>query len=135
MFRAMALVIREIHSSPGTLNDEWFIVENSGEKSFSTMGVTLSIGKGGTRPRGVGAMEPGFTLGHGEKVRVVTGNPGKKAHGKPPEDGVKNYHLFLAEPLLKGAGSVLILTLKQHELTRATFDPASPAGVGKAAQP
>ena len=82
----------------------------------------------------MGTIEPGFTLATGERARVITGNPGKKAHGKAPEaEGVKNYHLFLAEPLLRGPGSILVITLKQHELGRATFDPAAKGGIGAVA--
>jgi hypothetical protein len=130
----MPLVIREIHAAPEvpSLNQEWFVLENTGEKSFSTGGCTVAVGKGRGKParlKAMGTLDPGFAIGPGEQVRVITGSPAKKAHGKPPEDGVKNYHLFLMVPLLQGAGSVLALSLKQHELARATFDPAAPGGV------
>ena len=41
-----------------------------------------------------------------EKIRLVTGTPSKKAQGTPPDekDDVKNYHLFLREPVLVNAG-------------------------------
>ncbi len=130
----MKIVIKEIHAAKtsGALNEEWFVIENVGESAFSTAGCTVGVGKGkAARLRQIGTLDPGFTLGPSEKVRVVTGNPGKKAHGKPPEEagGVKNYHLFQASPILSGAGTVVAMTLKQHELARATFDPAATAGI------
>jgi hypothetical protein len=129
----MRIAIREIHAAPAAaaLNDEWFVVENIGDRPFSTAGCTVSVGKGAraTRLRSVGTIDPGFTLAPSERIRVVTGNPGKKAHGPAPADEIKNYHLFLAAPLLGGAGSVVALSLKQHELARATFDPKAERGV------
>ncbi|HKA88359.1 MAG TPA: hypothetical protein VKE22_11880 [Haliangiales bacterium] len=127
----MRLHIREIHVAPSkdALNEEWFVVENPGDKPFSTAGCTVAVGRGKGRLRPIGTLDPGFTLGPNEKMRVITGNPGRKAHGVVPDDDVKNYHLFLAAPLLQGAGSVLVVSLHQHELARATFDPKAPAGV------
>lgn len=123
----MALVIRELHraSSPSALNEEWFVVENTGDKPFSTAGCSVAVGRGNSpKLRPLGTLDPGFTLAAGEKIRVVTGNPGKKSQGKPPAetDALKNYHLFLAEPILQSPGTTVALTLKQHELARATFE-------------
>jgi hypothetical protein len=126
------LVIREIHwpGRNGVLNEEWFVVENVSDKPFSTNGCALGVGRGSGRLRPLGTIDPGFTLQPGEKMRVVTGNPGKKAHGKPPEsDDLKNYHLFQGDLLLAGPGAVVGLVLKQHEVVRATFDPKSTGGV------
>jgi len=130
----MPIVIREIHaaSERAALNQEWFVVENTGEKPFSTAGCTISTGrKNAQRLKPAGQIDPGFTLAAGDKVRVITGNPGKKSQGEAPaeEAGIKNYHLFHGELLLGGPGTMLALSLKQHELARATFDPAAPAGV------
>jgi hypothetical protein len=128
----MAIAIREIHAAGknGPLNEEWFIIENAGETPFSTAGCAIGTGKGSGRLHVVGTLDPGFTIAPGEKVRVVTGNPGKKQHGKPPEaDGVKNYHLFQVQPLLTGPGSSVALLLRQHEVARATFDPKAAGGV------
>lgn len=130
----MPLIIREIHpaSSPAALNEEWFIVENTGDQPFSTAGCAVQTGKGkSSRLRQVGVLDPGFTAHPSERVRVVTGNPGRKAHGKAPDETaeVKNYYLFLGSPVLTGAGTVVVITLRQHELTRATFDPAAESGV------
>lgn len=115
----MPIVIREIHpaSSAEALNQEWFVLENAGERPFSTAGCTVAVGRG-KRLRTLGQLDPGFTLAPGEKVRVITGNPGKKAQGTPPSDDVKNYHLFMPERLFTGPGTVVALTLKQHEIVR-----------------
>ncbi len=130
---AMKLVIREIHAAGkgGALNEEWFILENASDKAFSTAGVTVAVGKGKARLRSVGTLDPGFTMQPGDRVRVISGNPGKKAHGPVPEadGGLRNYHLFLGAPLLSGTGSVLGLSLHQHEVARGTFDPSAPSGV------
>jgi hypothetical protein len=128
---SLRLAIREIHAaaSATSLNDEWFILENTAEKSFSTSGCTVLVGRGKGRLRGIGALDPGFTLAPGERVRVVTGNPAKKAHGAPPEGDPRSYHLFLAERILSGPGTVVSLALKQHEVARATFDPEAKDGI------
>lgn len=129
----MRIVIREIHAarSAGALNDEWFIVENVGDRAFSTAGCTVAVGKGKGRLRSIGTLDPGFTLQPQERVRLITGNPGKKAHGKVPEPAsdARNYHLFLASPMVSGPGTVVALSLHQHEVARATFDPGAESGV------
>jgi hypothetical protein len=128
----MAIEIKEIHAAGknGPLNEEWFVLENVGDQPFSTAGCAVGTARGSGRLRIVGTLDPGFTLAPGEKVRVVTGNPGKKQHGKPPETAdVKNYHLFQVEPLLTGPGSAVALALRQHEVVRAMFDPKAAHGV------
>lgn len=133
MLPAMRIVIREIHAarSAGALNDEWFVVENVGDRAFSTAGCTVAVGKGKGRLRSIGTLDPGFTLQPQERVRLITGNPGKKAHGKVPEPSseARNYHLFLASNILGGAGTVVALSLHQHEVARAIFDPGAEHGV------
>lgn len=130
----MRIAIREIHAapSPTALNEEWFIVENLGDRPFSTAGCTVSVGKGqkAMRLRAVGTLDPGFTLAPQERVRVVTGNPGKKSHGPAPDGDLRAYHLFLSSRLLEGGpGSVVAVALKQLEIARATFDPKAKDGV------
>jgi len=132
----MQLAVRAIHwpGKGGALNEEWFVFENVGDKPFSTGGCALGVGRGSGRLRVMGTLDPGFTIQPGEKVRVITGNPGKKAHGKAPEEaGLKNYHLFQADLLLAGPGAVIGMVLKQHEIARATFDPKADGGVAAAA--
>jgi hypothetical protein len=132
----MRLAIREIHApatvaAKGLLNEEWFIVENTGDRPFSTSGCSVLVSGGGGKGklRIVGTLDPGFTLKPGERVRIVTGSPGKKAHGPAPEGEPRNYHLFLAEPLFRGKGGSVALAIKQHEVARATLDPEAPGGV------
>jgi hypothetical protein len=128
------LAVRQISTikKGGPLNNEWFVVENVSDKPLSTNGCTIGITKGSGRIRVLGTLDPGFSIAPGEKVRVVTGNPGKKSQGAPPDDGLKNYHLFHGEPLMSGPGSTVALLLRQMEVARATFDPAAPGGVAGA---
>jgi len=129
----MALKIVEIHPAeePEALNTEWFIVENTGDNPFSTKNCTLSVTRRGGKKRiELGTLDPGFMLAPGEKVRVLTGNPGRKAHGKPPEDDTRNYNLFLGEQVLRGgAGTVLVFALRSHTLATAEYDPDAKKGI------
>ena len=127
----MSIRIVEIHPAEDRkkLNTEWFVVENDGDKPFSTKNCTLSINKGKAKKRSLGTLDPGFVIAPGEKVRVLTGNPGKKSQGAPPDDAVRNYSLFLGTPVLQGPRSILTLALRTHVVAAATFDPASETGV------
>ncbi|MCG8416898.1 MAG: hypothetical protein MJE77_03000 [Proteobacteria bacterium] len=129
---AMAIRIVEIHAAekPDALNTEWFIVENNGQRPFSTRNCSLTVSVKGKKKRTqLGTMEPGFTLAPGQKVRVITGNPGRKAHGKAPEDDVQNYNLFLNASVLRGGGTVLTLALRSLPITKATYDPDAETGI------
>ena len=42
-----------------------------------------------------------------------------------------NYHLFLGDRVLKGAGIMLSLSLRTLELARAKYDPKSKSGVAE----
>ncbi|ACY17987.1 hypothetical protein [Haliangium ochraceum] len=128
----MAIRIIEIHPAdePEALNQEWFVLENQGEKPFSTRNCTLSVGRKGQRKSAhLGTIDPGFVISPGEKVRVLTGHPSRKAHGKPPEDEVKQYSLFLNSSVLRGAGSVLTLALRSLPVAKAAYDPDAESGV------
>ncbi|WP_428262639.1 hypothetical protein [Haliangium sp.] len=129
----MALHIVEIHpaADADALNNEWFVVENRGDKPFSTRNCTLSVGRRGKRKKTqLGQIDPGFVIGPGEKVRVVTGHPGRKSHGPMPDDDMNNYSLFLGAPVLRGgAGTELILALRSLPLAKAIFDPDATGGV------
>jgi hypothetical protein len=127
----MKLRIIEIHPAkePELLNSEWFVLENGGGQPFNTRNCVLRVQGKGIRRSDVGTLDPGFILAPGEQVRVVTGNPGRKGHGEVPADALRNYHLFLASPVVRGAGTVLTLTLRSMELTSGSFDPAAPRGV------
>ena len=83
------------------------------------------------RPHPLGTLDPGFILQPNQKIRLVTGTPSKKAHGTPPDekDDIKNYHLFLREPVLKSAGMIVRVSQKQQELAKAVFAPAQKTGI------
>ena len=132
---AMAIRFVEIKASDNadTLNNEWVILENDGKAPFNTRGCGMTVGRKGTNKKSLlGIIDPGFVLQPGEKVRMLTGNPGTQAHGPAPEDGVKNYYLFLPKLYLAGAGTVLTLVLRGLPVSKAEFDPAAPSGVSAA---
>jgi hypothetical protein len=128
----MAIRIAEIHAATDAnqLNTEWVVLENDGKAPFQTRGCGMTVGMRGEKKKsGLGIIDPGFLLGPGEKVRMLTGSPGSKTDGEPPEDGIKNYFLLLPVFILKGEGTVLTLTLRGMPVCKAQFDPASPTGV------
>jgi len=129
----MSLVIRELHRAQKSdaLNEEWLLLENTGPNVINAQGCALTVAKNASeRPRPIGTLDPGFVLHPNEKIRLVTGSPSKKAQGTPPDDkDVKNYHLFLKEPVLGRAGQVVRLAVKQLELARATFQPEAKDGI------
>lgn len=128
----MAIRIIAIHPADPTeaLNSEWFVLENQGEKPFSTRGCTLSVSRKG-QPKKIllGTIDPGFVIGPKEKVRIITGHPGRKAHGALPEEDIKQYNLFLNESVLRGPGCTLTLALRSLPVTKATYEPDSDGGV------
>src|SRR4029077_13332296 len=99
----MSLVFREIHAAAddSQLNEEWLILENTGAAPFNSSGLAVLVAqpKLGAKknPRPLGPLYPGFVLKPGQKIRVITGSPGKKSQGTPPTESaeLKNYHLFL----------------------------------------
>jgi hypothetical protein len=120
--------------NPETLNAEWVILENDGKQPFNTRGCGMTVGRKGSNKKSMlGIIDPGFVLNPGDRVRMCTGNPGTQAHGAAPEDGVKNYFLFLPKTYLAGgAGTVLTLVLRGLPVSKAEFDPAQPNGVAPA---
>ncbi|HWN69026.1 MAG TPA: hypothetical protein VNM90_15415 [Haliangium sp.] len=131
----MAIRIIEIHPAdpPESLNREWFVLENTGEKPFSTRGCTLSVTrKGSPKKTLLGTIDPGFVIGPGEKVQVITGHSGRKAHGEmpaPTAEGVTQYNLLLNESVLRGAGCTLTLALRSLPVTKGTYEPEAAGGV------
>lgn len=121
--------------NPETLNAEWVILENDGKQPFNTRGCGMTVGRKGSNKKSMlGIIDPGFVLNPGDRVRMCTGNPGTQAHGAAPEDGVKNYFLFLPKTYLSGGpGTVLTLVLRGLPVSKAEFDPAQPNGVAPAA--
>ena len=128
----MALVFREAHAAPDKkrINEEWFILENAGATSVSTAGLQVISARKGKRGSVLGVIDPGFMLQPGEKILVISGVPGKKAHGDPPaRDGMRSYHLFQREPLLQGDGTILRLAMNQIEVARLVYAKDAPGGV------
>jgi hypothetical protein len=129
----MALIFRELHpaKSNEALNEEWLLLENTGPNVINAQGCALTVARrAADRARPLGTLDPGFVLKPNEKIRLVTGTPSKKAHGTPPEDKeVRNYHLFLREPVLSGPGIVVRVAMKQLELAKAVFAPSAENGI------
>lgn len=130
MASAIRFVEIKASENPETLNAEWVILENDGKTPFNTRGCGMTVGRRGSAKKSLlGIIDPGFVLQPGEKVRMCTGNPGTQAHGTAPEDGVKNYFLFLPKTYVGNAGTVLTLVLRGLPVSKAEFDPAAPNGI------
>ena len=130
----MPLVFRELHKakSPDKLNEEWLLLENTGPTVVTAHKVDLTVARRPSeRPHPLGTLDPGFILQPNQKIRLVTGTPSKKAHGTPPDekDDIKNYHLFLREPVLTTPGMIVRVSQKQQELAKAVFAPAKKSGI------
>ena len=134
----MALVFRELHKakSPDALNEEWLLLENTGPNVVNAHGSTVTVARrAADRPHPLGTLDPGFILQPNEKIRLVTGTPSKKAQGTPPDEkAMKNYHLFLREPVLTAPGMVVRVAIKQQELARAVFAPEKKGGIDAEAE-
>jgi hypothetical protein len=131
-----ALSFRELHpaSNAEALNEEWFLLQNTGPNSINVRGCMLTVAENiHRRPSTLGTLDPGFILEAGAQIRLVSGSPAKRAQGTPPAETeeLKNYHLFLREAVLSQPGLVLRLTLHQLDLARATFAPDAPGGIGR----
>lgn len=128
----MAVRFVEIQAaqSPEALNTEWVILENAGNLPFHTRGCGMTVGRRGSNKKSLlGIIDPGFVLQPGEQMRMCTGNPGTQAHGAAPEDGVKNYFLFLPKRYVASSGTVLTLVLRGLPVSKAEYDPAAPRGL------
>jgi len=131
----MAIRFVEIKASEHSeaLNSEWVILENDGKIPFNTRGCGMTVGRRGSAKKSLlGVIDPGFVLAPGERMRMLTGNPGTQAHGPAPEDGVPNYHLFLPRTYVQGPGTVLTLVLRGLTVAKAELDPAQPGGLAPA---
>jgi hypothetical protein len=129
----MPLTFREVHATPDKkrVNEEWFVLENAGASAVNTAGLQVISARKGKRGNVLGMIDPGFMLQPGEKILLVSGMPGKKAHGEPPaRDGMRTYFLLQREPLLQGDGTLLRLALNQLEVARVVYDRETPTGVG-----
>jgi hypothetical protein len=129
----MPLTFREVHATPDRkrVNEEWFVLENAGASAVNTAGLQVISARKGKRGSVLGTIDPGFMLQPGEKILVVSGMPGKKAHGEPPaREGMRTYFLLQREPLLQGDGTLLRLAMNQLEVARVVYDREAPTGVG-----
>jgi hypothetical protein len=134
----MGIVFREAHAAPDKkkLNEEYFVLENTGGVAVSTGGLQVIAGRKGKRGAVLGVIDPGFMLQPGEKIIVVSGFPGKKAHGEPPaRDGMRVYHLLQREGLLQGTGTTIRLALNQMEIARLEYDAETTDGIAVADAP
>lgn len=128
----MPLVFEEIHvaSHPKKINEEFFLLANTGAAAINTAGMQVIINRPGKRGSVMGQLDPGFVLQPGEKILVISGIPGKKAQGEPPQrEGIRTYFLFQREVLLKGNGATLRLALNQVDVARVTYDSNSASGM------
>lgn len=131
----MAIRFVEIKPAESTeaLNTEWVILENAGTTPFHTRGCGMTVGRRGSNKKSMlGVIDPGFVMQPGDKVRMLTGNPGTHAHGAAPEDGIKNYFLFLPKTYVGAAGTVLTLVLRGLPVSKAEYAPDQPGGVAAA---
>lgn len=130
----MPLVFEEMHAAPDAkkINEEWFVLANTGATPVSTAGLSVIVGRPGKRGSVLGQIDPGFVLQPGEKILIVSGVPGKRSQGEPPaREGMRVYHLFLREGLLRGSGTTIRFALNQLEVAKATYDREAPNGVAK----
>lgn len=131
----MPLVFEEVHAAPDKkrVNQEWFILANTGASPVSTAGLQVIVSLPGKRGSVKGQIDPGFLLQPGERILIVSGIPGKVSQGDPPtREGLRTYHLFQREGLLHGSGTILRFALNQVDMARVTFDREAPNGVAAA---
>ena len=90
---------------------------------FAGLTISISVTKSaGARPRVVTTIKAGLVIQPGERVRIVSGSSGKKSHGEaPPEEGARNFFLFLKAGYLDRSGLLVRLSNRQVEVCRATF--------------
>jgi hypothetical protein len=128
----MPLVFEEVHATPDKkrVNEEWFILANLGASPVSTAGLHVIVNRPGKRGSVMGQIDPGFLLQPGEKILIVSGIPGKVSQGDPPtREGLRTYHLFQREGLVRGSGTTIRFAMNQVDVARVTYDPESPTGV------
>jgi len=134
----MPLIFEEIHTAPDKkhVNQEWFILANTGAAPVSTAGLQVIVSMPGKRGSVMGQIDPGFLLQPGEKILIVSGVPGKVSQGDPPvREGMRTYHLFQREGLLRGSGTTLRFAMNQVDVARVTYDREAPTGVATPKQP
>jgi hypothetical protein len=132
----MPLIFEEVHAAPDKkkVNEEFFVLANTSASAVSTAGLQVIVNRPGQRGSVLGQIDPGFVLQPGEKILILSGIPGKQAQGQPPaREGMRTYHLFQREGLLRGQGTVLRFAMNQVDVARVTYDKDAPNGVAKPA--
>ena len=130
----MPLVFEEVHatSDKKKVNEEWFVLANHGSAPVNSAGLNVVVARKGKRGSVLGQIDPGFVLQPGEKILVLSGSPGKKSQGTPPEkEGMKSYYLFSHEPLLAGEGTIVRWTLNQVDVARVVYFFQALNGIGE----
>ncbi|MBN2574625.1 MAG: hypothetical protein JXP73_08655 [Deltaproteobacteria bacterium] len=130
----MPLVFEEVHAAPDKkkVNEEYFVLANTSASAISTAGLQVIVSRPGKRGSVMGQIDPGFVLQPGERILILSGIPGKQSQGQPPvREGMRTYHLFQREGLLRGHGSTLRFAMNQVDLARVTYDKNAPNGVAK----
>ena len=128
----MPLVFEEAHAAPDKkkVNEEFFVLANQGATAVSTAGLQVIVTRPGKRGSVMGQIDPGFVLQPGEKILIISGIPGKQAQGEPPvREGMRTYHLFQREGLLKGNGTTVRFAINQVDVARVTYDRNSASGI------
>jgi hypothetical protein len=131
----MPLVLEEVHAAPDKkkVNQEWFVLTNTGASAASTAGLHVIVSRPGKRGSVMGQIDPGFVLQPGERILILSGIPGKQSQGEPPaREGMRTYYLFQRESLLHGSGTTLRFALNQVDVARVTYDKNAPNGVAAA---
>ena len=122
----MPLVIRELHRprTPSTLNEEWLLLENTGPGPINAHGCALTVARGRAtigRTRSARSIPASCC----SRTRRSASSPARRRRRRrarrPTRRTIKNYHLFLREPVLERPGMVVRVALKQLELARAVF--------------
>ena len=128
----MPLVFEEVHAAPDRkkVNEEYFVLANTGASAVSTAGLHVVVSRPGKRGSVMGQIDPGFVLQPGERILIISGIPGKQSQGEPPiREGMRTYHLFQREGLLRGSGTTLRFALNQVDMARVTYQKDAPNGV------
>jgi hypothetical protein len=131
----MPLIFEEVHAAPDRkkVNEEYFVLANTGASAVSTAGLQVIVGRPGKRGSVMGQIDPGFVLQPGEKILIASGIPGKQSQGEPPaREGLRIYYLFQREGLLTGTGTTLRFAMNQVDVARVTYDRNSPNGIAAA---
>jgi hypothetical protein len=130
----MPLAFEEIHAAPDKkkVNEEYFVLANTGASAISTAGLQVIVARPGKRGSVMGQIDPGFVLQPGERILILSGIPGKQSQGEPPvREGMRIYYLFQREGLLRGQGTTLRFALNQVDVARVTYDPNAANGIAQ----